>query len=788
MLSTCLVLGALTFAMPASADAYNVPDTAYGEGPIHDGDVSVESRLIVDATQVAPGDTIRVGVAFKLATSWHIYWKYPGDAGVPTNIDWQANQMTFGPLQWAAPQVFAENNGQDIVYGYDNEVILFSDATVAEDATGTITLHANVDYLACSNLCMPGKSDLNRTIPVGETTLLADSNLLQDFAHSGQRVPRKADDLGMETNFHYSQSPLRPNDEFDVLVEIIECREDSRDCLNLKFAYEKLEYAFVPDTFSVPHLSITALEKHPDVHNGWLLNIHGKLPADAKASHDLLAGVLEFEATDGTIVPVYIRDKFKPGAPGAAVTELADPTWTNARIPGVTAPPRLGKQVKADAVLSARSAPTTGASPDVPEEPLNLAWVLVLAFIGGIILNLMPCVFPVLALKVSSFATIVHESKRGIVTHGMAYTGGIIGSMMVLAGVVIGLRVAGTQVGWGFQFQQPHFLATLVVILVLFALNLFGVFEVGVRAQTLHDKAQETSGVKRSIWEGVLAVILATPCSAPFLGTAVGFALASGPLTIIAVFAALGLGLASPMVALTLMPGWAKVLPKPGMWMAHLKTFLGFALLGSAIWIVWLLGRQAGVDVMASVLMFAGTLSIAAWVFGLVQFSMWSKRKAMAYAFAIFILGLAGSTVFPLHVERAPSRLGESSQSSAPIAADGSIAWQPWSDEAVAAAVQSGRPVFVDFGADWCLTCQVNQKNAIETDAVRAAIQKYNVVPFYADWTHPDEKIRLKLAEYGKAGIPFYLVYSPSGPKKGTPLPEVLTPNMLVDAFAKAAK
>lgn len=787
MLSACLLLGTLTLALPTHAHAYKVPDSAYGQGPIHDGDVSVESRLIVDATQVAPGDTIRVGVAFKLATDWHIYWRYPGDAGVPTNIEWQANQMTFGPLQWAAPQVFAENNGRDIVYGYDNEVILFSDATVAEDATGTITLHAIVDYLACSNLCMPGKSDLSRTIPVGETTVLADSNLLQDFAQSGQRVPRKAEDLGLETIFHYSQTPLRPGDTFDVLVEVIECHEPSRDCLDLKFAYDKLEHAFIPDAFSIPQLSITALEEHPDASNGWLINLHGKVPADADPSLNLLSGVLEFEATDGTIVPVYLRDELKRAAPGAAVTELAAPTWENPRIPGVTAPPKRAKQPLADAILSAPTQADAPA-PAAPEEPLHLAWVLVLAFIGGIILNLMPCVFPVLALKVSSFATIVHESKRGIVTHGMAYTGGIIGSMMVLAGVVIGLRVAGTQVGWGFQFQQPHFLATLVVILVLFALNLFGVFEVGVRAQGLHDKAQETSGVRRSIWEGVLAVILATPCSAPFLGTAVGFALASGPLTIIAVFAALGLGLAAPMVVLTLMPGWAKVLPKPGMWMAHLKTFLGFALLGSAIWIVWLLGRQAGVDAMATVLMFAGTLSIAAWVFGLVQFSVWSKRKAMAYAFALLILGLAGSIAFPLHVERAPSRLGESSPASDSIAADGSIAWKPWSDEAVAAAVQSGRPVFVDFGADWCLTCQVNQKNAIETDEVRAAIKKYNVVPFYADWTHPDERIRLKLAEYGKAGIPFYLVYSPNGPENGTPLPEVLTAKMLVDAFAEAAQ
>jgi thiol:disulfide interchange protein DsbD len=410
--------------------------------------------------------------------------------------------------------------------------------------------------------------------------------------------------------------------------------------------------------------------------------------------------------------------------------------------------------------------------------------VLLLAFLGGMILNLMPCVFPVLALKVSSFTNIVHESKRGIVAHGMAYTAGIVGSMLLLAGVVIGLRVGGTQVGWGFQFQQPHFLAALIVILVLFALNLFGVFEVAVRAQNLHDKAQETSGVRRSVWEGVLAVVLATPCSAPFLGTAVGFALASGPLTIIAVFAALGLGLAAPMVVLTLVPGWAKLLPKPGMWMSHLKTFLGFALIGSAIWIFWLLGRQTGVDAMAAMLRFTAVLGLAAWIVGLVQFQQFSARKIAALAVAVAALATAGYLAFPLKIAPPDSASGGESG----VEKSGGIVWRDWSEEAVAAALKAGRPVFVDFGADWCLTCKVNEKNAIETDPVREAIAEYDVATFYADWTNPDERIRKKLAEYGKAGVPFYLVYSPDNPAEGVPLPEVLTSEMLVEAFAEAAQ
>ena len=411
--------------------------------------------------------------------------------------------------------------------------------------------------------------------------------------------------------------------------------------------------------------------------------------------------------------------------------------------------------------------------------PDGLAWFLLMAFLGGMILNLMPCVFPVLALKVSSFTKLVHESRRGILAHGMAYTGGIVASMLALAAVVIGLRIAGTHVGWGFQFQQPHFLAALVTILVLFALNLFGVFEVTMDSQALHGKATHAHGVRRSFWEGILAVALATPCSAPFMGTAVGFALASSAWVVVAVFVALGLGLAAPMVVLALMPGWTKLLPKPGGWMLHLKIFLGFALLGSAIWTVWLLGRQTGVDGMAAMLAFTGTLGLAAWLVGLVQFQAWSIRKVVVLVLAAAALVAGGLIAFPLEAERrVPKTVVVSEQ----------ISWQPWTEEAVAAELEKGRPVFVDFTADWCLTCKVNEKNAIDTRTVREAIARYDVAMFKADWTQPDEAIRLKLAEYDRAAIPFYLVYSPERPERPKPMEDIITAEQLVQAFAEAAE
>ncbi len=764
-IAAALVAVATVLAATPAFATFDVPESAYGAGAIHDGDASVESRLIVDATQVAPGDTITVGVAFTLDHDWHIYWQNPGDSGAPTNIDWQSDALDFGPLQWASPKLFSEA-GDMTVYGYDDEVILFSKATVADDAEGSVDIGAKVDYLACSYLCMPGHSMLTRSIPVGHKTVRAGSKLLDAFAAYGARVPRKAKDLGLQTQFHYSQTPIRPNDEFRAVIELVACHDASADCEQLTPTYDELAHAIIPDRFSVPDIEVTSIRDDPDVAQGWLIGVRGKLPAQLNTSRALLSGVFELQKADGTLEPVYLRDSFPRGEPGAAVEKLDLSRWSGAR------------PAHADAHSGAAAA--TAAKADAPNDSqrASLAWVLLMAFLGGMILNLMPCVFPVLALKISSFTRLVHESKRGVIAHGMAYTGGIVGSLLVLAGVVIGLRSAGTQVGWGFQFQQPEFLALLVAILVLFALNLFGVFEVSVGSQKLHDKAQDASGVRRSIWEGVLAVVLATPCSAPFLGTAVGFALASGPATILAVFTALGLGLAAPLVMLTLVPGWARLLPKPGMWMEHLKKFLGFALLGSATWILWLLGRQAGVDAMASMLAFAGVLGVAAWLYGLVQFRQWSLKKGAAITAALAALGVAGMYVFPLRAQaHAPQRAE---------ASDGQY-FKPWSEAAVAAALKKGRPVFVDFGADWCLTCKVNEKNVIDSKKVRQAAKKYDVAMFKADWTNPDERIRKKLAEYGKAGVPFYLMYSPAHPDEPTPLPEVITSQMVVDTFAKAA-
>ncbi len=751
-----LAVGSVSLA--STATAMDVPESAHGESAVHDGDARVESRLIVDVDEVAAGDTFRVGVAFELDTDWHIYWQNPGDAGLPTDIHWESDELEFGPLKWAAPGLFEEADGQIDSYGYEGEVVLFSEVEVAEYVDGDIEIEAHVDYLACSNACVEGHSELARTVTVGEVTTMADADVVELFDGALDRVPRPAAEVGLEASFHYSAVPLDADEQFEAIVEIVECQEPGDECRRPELQYDKFEHSFLTDQYSDVDVETTGVASHPEAADGVVLKLVADWSRGETTPEPLISGVVEFELADGTMLPVHLRDELQIADGDQQIEAQAFPDFV--------------EHIQWD---RADSAPD---DQDAMPGDTSLLWILLMAFAGGMLLNLMPCVFPVLALKVSAITKLAHEDRRSVVSHGMAYVFGIVGSMLVLAAAVIGLRIFGTEVGWGFQFQQPHFLAALIVILVLFALNLFGVFEVSVGSGSLQEKAEEASGLRRSAWEGVLAVVLATPCSAPFLGTAVGFALASNAATIIAVFAMLGLGLAAPMVVLSLVPGWAKVLPKPGDWMMHLKTFLGFALVGTAIWIVWLLGRQAGVDTMGLMLMFSGVLAMAAWIYGLVQFKPWSTKKVLSLALAVGLMGAASWLTFP--IER-------SSSSAVEVDVDADIDWKPWSEDAVADALDEGRPVFVNFTADWCLTCQVNKENAIETEEVYRAVDEYDVAMLEADWTDPDEDIREKLAEYNRAGIPYYLVYSPDHPDRAETLSEVISAGDLVEAFEEAA-
>ncbi|MBM4336283.1 MAG: hypothetical protein FJ108_10275 [Deltaproteobacteria bacterium] len=410
--------------------------------------------------------------------------------------------------------------------------------------------------------------------------------------------------------------------------------------------------------------------------------------------------------------------------------------------------------------LSRDLAPALGGA---AQAGLPFPRVLALALLGGLLLNLMPCVLPVLALKAFALADLAGRGRREVLAHGAGYVAGVLVSMLALALVVIALRAGGTAVGWGFQFQEPAYPLAVAGLLVVLALNLFGVFEVAAPAG-LASVGAGAAGASRSFLDGLLAVALATPCSAPFLGTAVGVAFASRAPETLAIFAALGIGLALPLALVALAPGLARFLPRSGAWMARLRVVLGFALLSSAAWLLWIFGRLSGVDALAAALGCMVALAFAAWVFGALQ---QSERGGRGLALAACVALLAPVGLRPLSQERAAA--GPSS----------------YSPEAVATELRDGRPVFVEFTADWCLTCKANERLVLASERVKAALARRRFAVLKADWTRRDEAIRLELARFGRAGVPLYVLWFPSAPDSPRELPELITVDSLVDALGK---
>jgi len=396
-------------------------------------------------------------------------------------------------------------------------------------------------------------------------------------------------------------------------------------------------------------------------------------------------------------------------------------------------------------------------------------WVMLyFAFLGGLILNIMPCVLPVIALKILSFVNQGKESPRRVALLGMIYSSGVLVSFLIMASLVIAAKLAGHEASWGMQFQNPYFLVAMTILVTLVALNLFGLFEFNLSGSVMGAAGELAAkeGLSGAFFNGVLATALATPCTAPFLAPALGFAFAQPPKIVLLIFLTVGLGLASPYLVLSLQPAWLKFLPKPGRWMEKFKIAMGFPMLATAIWMLTLSAPHFGASGLLWFGLFLVVLGFAAWLWGeFVQRG--SNRRALAMAAsAILVIG-AGSFVLSRSTDK--------------------IQWQPWSAAAVEKIRAEGRPVLVDFTADWCLTCQANKRTSIEIPSVRAKLKDINAALLLGDYTREDAAITQELKRFSRAGVPLVLVY-PKDPKAPPiVLPEVLTPGIVLDALEKAA-
>ncbi|MGH0033528.1 MAG: protein-disulfide reductase DsbD family protein [Myxococcota bacterium] len=752
LVCTGLMWGGAPAASGASTP--RVPRSALAADVMHLGEPRVEARLVLHPDDDPASGSVRAGVLLDIESGWHVYWRNPGESGLPTRVEFEAPGSSVGPIQWPAPRVYEEADGLFTTYGYEERVLLGSriDLSGASDAgsPGADRLGASVELLACRNECVPGTFALSTPLEAGTAFYSeTDRELVRSlFAEAERRQPVAPGSLGARLEVRYDREAVRPAETFRAQLRLLSCADGGSPpagCALLAPALSSHAFQPASEELALGFVGQASLESSA----GFVVEVEGQAPGRAPRSDERLQGVLAVRDQDGVPHALAVDVPFFR-AEATAASSLLGADWRDAP-------------------------PTAMAGAPAPSPASPALWrALLLGLLGGLILNLMPCVLPVLAIKVVSVAEMAQHDRREVLAHGAAYAVGVLASMWVLAGVVIAMRAAGSLVGWGFQFQEPLFVLAVCTVVVTFALNLFGVFEVGGPTGRVTRLGAQAVGWRRSLFEGLLAVVLATPCTAPFLGTAVGFAFSSPAPVIGAIFTAVGIGLASPFVAVSLVPGWSRFVPRAGAWMLHLRTGLGFALLASAVWLLWIAGRSLGTDGVVLMLGFLVAVAFGVWVFGQLQ-----RAHMMGWArgFAAGLLVFAVAAPLLVRLEPAPA---DASQDAHGI-------WTPYDARALGAELEAGRPAFVVFTADWCITCKVNERAVIADEAIQTALRDLDFAVFRADWTRRDDAIRAELARFGRAGVPLYLVYRPGEPAQPVMLPELLSVDGLRAALHDAA-
>jgi thiol:disulfide interchange protein DsbD len=698
-------------------------------------------RLILSADTARPGDIVLAGVDLKMEPGWHTYWKNPGAAGYATKIEWQLPPgVTAGEIQWPLPEKLPPV--EVTTYGYSGDVVLLVPLTLAADLKpGTLDLKAKVSWLECKEACLPGSGEVEAALNIGDQTKAsADSGLLQSWKN---KVPLSAEGLHWFVRAGWEKSA---NDDTRPLI---------------------IEGSFTGDV------------------GGWLPNKFDFFP-DANDSFEIQAATENVSNTKGLFCFRKTVKKFSGDWPNVISGVLVLESGNDNRN-GIEVKLPIADKVPAGETSSAQALPdsSTGATPVLPSQPL---WrMLLYAFIGGLILNIMPCVLPVIALKILGFVGESRSDPRHVRKLGLVYALGVLVSFLALAAIVIGVKAAGHRAGWGMQFGSPIFVVCLTTLVMLVALNLYGVFEINLGGRAL-DAAGGLAlkhGAAGAFFNGVLATVLATPCTAPFLSIALGFAFAQKAPVILLMFLAVGVGLASPYLVLSWNPAWLKFLPKPGAWMEKFKIAMGFPMLATAVWLFNLAADSYGKSVLWLGI-FLVLVAFAAWIFG--EFVQ-RGRTRKGIALVVVLILLIGGYAFALE-----NQLNWRATITAPDATDslkespGGIDWQRWIPDAVAKARSEGRPTIVDFTADWCLTCQVNKKTSIEISSVRAKLKEINAVALLGDYTHFPENISAELNRFNRAGVPLVLVYPKDATAPPIVLPEILTPGIVLDALERAAK
>ncbi len=681
----------------------------------------VRAELVADVSEVAAGEPFTVGLRLRMAEGYHTYWKNPGDSGLPTKIAWTLPEgFDAGPIEWPAPIRF--DVGGVANYGYDGEVVLLTKLTPPSrvEAGAAIPLAAKASWLVCNDeTCVPGRAELSLDLKGAAGAAVRSEEGAAKLAAYRAKLPVAA--------------PWPVAFEGDATQVLLRVKEPALASGRIAAA------TFFPLGGG---LDLSAKQELAVAQDGLTLKLKPAAEGERPATFPGVL-VLEEALDKRTARAAFAIGSVEEEAPKVAIGPKA-----------AIAPPA--------------AAATAGAA------ETGLLEAVLFALLGGIVLNLMPCVFPVLSLKVLGVAQQASEAPARIRLHGIAYTGGILASFAALAGVLLALRAGGDRIGWGFQLQSPGFVTLLAYVLMAMALSLSGVVHFGTSIAGVGSGLASRPGLSGSFFTGVLATVVATPCTAPFMGAAIGWALTQPAVTSLVVFLALGLGLALPFLVLSFVPSMHRLLPKPGAWMETLKQLLAFPLYGTVAWLVWVLHLQAGPEGLAAALAGIVLVSFAAWAWGSSRFSSARLQRVGA-------LATIAATAGAVWLARMPGEAPIASPEAKTVAAStASLSYEPFRPARLAELRAQTKPVFVNLTAAWCVTCIVNERTAIATEPVREAFGKAGVAYLKGDWTNRDPEITSILEQHGRSGVPLYLLYGP-GADEPVVLPQVLTTSTILE-------
>lgn len=680
---------------------------------------NAEVKLISEQSAIVPGETFWVGIDMEIREGWYVYYRNPADSGMPLTVEWtHEKDFNISDIKWPYPQ-WKDVPGGLTSYAYADSMLYMMEATAPEDLEPgeQTTLQVSADWLICEKVCIPENADLELTLDVAEQPSFNEENLAL-FSKMREKLPG---DLNYWESF----------------------AEVEGDSITLKLT---------TDAFDIPEYENVI----------YFANEKGEIENGAEQPYTVENDTLTMTLQASTYKSDPVNRVW-----GLVYNEEG---WDESgRIKAMTVDINLGGEEEPVASTSTSSGPA-----------LSQSFLLILgfAFLGGMILNLMPCVFPILSIKVMNFLQMSGDDPKKAKLHGWVFGAGVIVSFLVLAGLLLLLRAGGQELGWGFQLQSPPFIAFMTFLMFGLGLSLMGVFEIGNSLMNVAGSADTGDGLKGSFFSGVLATILATPCTAPFMGTALGAAITMPAITALLVFAVLGLGMAIPYIVLSSFPALMKKLPKPGAWMETFKQFMAFPLFATAIWLAWVFGQQVGIDGLTNLMIGLLLLSMGIWILNRWKATQISNVSRIVSRAVVILLVVGG---FFISASSTAQQTTTTTSSGAQTDSYG-IEWQEYSQSQLDDHLADEKNVFIDFTAAWCITCKANERVVFSSNEVKQKFEDMDFVMMKADWTNRNPEITRALESFGRNGVPLYVIYNEQLDEPMI-LPQLLTPGIVIDAL-----